>query len=111
MKKPESSSSPKPAGKPCSPAAERALAEAAARRLERERAAQQKLKEVAGRKAPIPRAMAIGRSRASRRISRHRQSAIRKQRPIRYLVTTTVVPTLTRPNRSVMSWLYIRMQP
>ena len=28
-----------------------------------------------------------------------------------YLVTTTVVPTLTRPNRSVMSWLYMRMQP
>ena len=28
-----------------------------------------------------------------------------------YRVTTTVVPTLTRPNRSLMSWLYMRMQP
>jgi len=28
-----------------------------------------------------------------------------------YLVTTTVVPMLTRPNRSTMSWLYMRMQP
>jgi hypothetical protein len=26
-------------------------------------------------------------------------------------VTTTGVPTLTRPNRSLMSWLYMRMQP
>ena len=52
--KPESSSSSKPAGKPRSPAAERALAEAVARRLERERADPQKPKEVAGRKGPDP---------------------------------------------------------
>jgi hypothetical protein len=54
MNKPESNSAPQPAGKPRSPAAERALAEAAARRFERERAAQQKPKEVAGRKGPDP---------------------------------------------------------
>jgi len=36
-------------GKPLSPAAERALAEAAARRAERERAAREPSKEIAGR--------------------------------------------------------------
>jgi hypothetical protein len=48
---------PMPAGlpkKPRSPAAERALAEAAARRLERERAQSQKPKEVSGRNGPDP---------------------------------------------------------
>src|SRR5215204_5703855 len=28
-----------------------------------------------------------------------------------YFVTTTSVPTVTRSNRSTMSWLYMRMQP
>jgi len=40
--------------KPRSPAAERALAEAAARRRERERAQLQKPKELAGRAGPDP---------------------------------------------------------
>jgi hypothetical protein len=44
---------PAPA-KPRSPAAERALAEAAARRLERERAQAQNPKELAGRAGPDP---------------------------------------------------------
>ena len=52
--KPDSDPSPSPAVKPRSPAAERALAEAAARRRERDLAEAQKPKEVAGRKGLDP---------------------------------------------------------
>jgi hypothetical protein len=51
--KPEDAPAPVTA-KPRSPAAERALAEAAARRLERERVPLQKPKERAGRPGPDP---------------------------------------------------------
>jgi hypothetical protein len=53
--KPETTEAPsKPAAKPLSPAAKRALAEAAQRRAEREREAAPEVKEVGGPKGPEP---------------------------------------------------------
>jgi hypothetical protein len=52
--KPESEPAPGAPRRPRSPAAERALAEAAARRLERERAQSQSPKELTGRNGPDP---------------------------------------------------------
>jgi hypothetical protein len=46
------------------------------------------------------------------RCAREKLKCLRAARWFRaYRVTTTVVPTLTRSNRSTMSWLYMRMQP
>ena len=51
---PDGDPSPGQADKPLAPAAERALAEAATRRREHERAELQKQKELGGRKGPDP---------------------------------------------------------
>jgi len=42
---------------------------------------------------------------------RTRVPGMTTHRSCAYRVTTTVVPTLTRSKRSLMSWLYMRMQP
>lgn len=55
MSKPDASNSqPAPVARKLTPAAERALAEAAARRAEADRAAAGQPKEIAGRKGPDP---------------------------------------------------------
>jgi hypothetical protein len=55
MTKPETHNSPSPpVSRKLTPAAERALAEAAARRTEADRVAAEQPKEIAGRKGPDP---------------------------------------------------------